>query len=312
MVIDNFHRLYNNTFKIKNLFLNKVKFPAICRLIILQAANLLIPLVLSKQKNNKKFSLNSNNKNETDFVVSLTSFPNRIGKVHLVIESILRQTYSPKRIVLWLSKEQFDSIDTLPEMLLKLKDRGLEIRLTEGDLRSYKKYYFLLKESSECAFIIVDDDVFYKSTMLSELIDMHIQYPNSICANRCAIINVNAPYASWGHIWGASTTPRFDLLPTGCGGVLYPSNSLHKDSLNSDLFTSVCKDADDIWLSICAYMNDTPTVYTGHNEYLLAVNSFNNLHLHTKNVGQSLNDKRIESVRNYYKKENGIDVFNRT
>ena len=37
-------------------------------------------------------------------IVSLTSIPSRIHLTHLVIESILRQTVLPDKIVLWLSK----------------------------------------------------------------------------------------------------------------------------------------------------------------------------------------------------------------
>ena len=311
MVIDNFHNLYNATFKIKNSFLNKIKVPAIFRLVILQTANIIIPLVLNAQTQSYEFKLGNKEKKQTDFIVSLTSFPNRIGKVHLVIESLLRQSYCPKRIVLWLSKEQFSSIEQLPLKLLKLRERGLDIVLTEGDLRSYKKYYFLLKQQPDAAFIIVDDDVFYKSTVLANLIETNKNYPKAVCANRCAIINIDKPYSKWEGLTGESTEPRFDLLPTGCGGVLYPSNSLHEDALNDKLFSEICKDADDLWLNSCAFLNNSLVVFTGHNEYLLEVKSLNNIHLHTKNVGGANNDDRIANVRTHYKTKDGIDVFDR-
>ncbi|MEP1870514.1 MAG: hypothetical protein ABJJ44_13405 [Paraglaciecola sp.] len=312
MIIDKFHCWYNATFAIKNRVFNSLKVPAILRLVILSIANVVIPMVISTQTKNPNFSLKNNNKVRADFVVSLTSFPNRIGKIHLVIESILRQSYRPSQVILWLSKEQFASIDELPIKLLKLRSRGLTIKLTEGDLRSYKKYYFLLEQNPKAAFIIVDDDVFYKSTLLSELIDVHKQYPNAIVANRCAIINGDQQYTNWRGLRGAATNPRFDLLPTGCGGVLYPSGSLSSEAVDSNLFTEVCGDADDIWLSCCAFLNNTPTVYTGHNDYILGVHSSQNIHLHTKNVGQSNNDIRIAAVREYFQVNRGVDVFKRT
>ena len=48
-------------------------------------------------------------------VVSLTTFPLRIGKVHLTIQSILRQSRPADRILLWLSKEEFPEEAPLPE-----------------------------------------------------------------------------------------------------------------------------------------------------------------------------------------------------
>jgi hypothetical protein len=310
MIIDKFHNCYNATFKIRNALLNKIKLPAILRLVILQSANTIIPLVFKFQTKNDSFQLN-NNKQKANVVVSLTSFPNRISKIHLVIESIFRQSILPSRVILWLSKEQFDSIELLPETLLKLRDRGLEIYLTNGDLRSYKKYYYFLKDNPNTPFIIIDDDVFYKSNVIANLLETNNQYPNAVCANRCAIIDNTKPYSDWSYLKGNAIAPQFNLLPTGCGGVLYPQGSLHTDVLNSELFTNTCKDADDIWLNCCAYLNDSLIAYTGHNEYLLEVKSNNNVHLHTKNVGESNNDLRIKQVREYYLNNKSIDVFER-
>ncbi|WP_441003638.1 hypothetical protein [Pseudocolwellia agarivorans] len=311
MIIDRFHCLYNSTYLIRSNFLIKIKVPAILRLIILQTANLLIPLVLNSQKKDINFSLENAKKNRTDFIVSLTSFPKRIGKVHLVIESMLRQSFLPSRIILWLSIEQFPSIDMLPQKLLDLRKRGLEIVLTEGDLRSYKKYFFLLKQQPEAGFIIIDDDVFYQSLILENLINTHIKYPKAVCANRCAIINPCEQYSNWSGLKGNNIEERDDLLPTGCGGVLYPPYSLHDAVLDDSLFTSICADADDIWLNVCAFLKGTSFVYTGKNEYLLAVTSNQNEHLHSKNVGESNNDKRIKNVRTYFKEKHGVDVINR-
>jgi hypothetical protein len=311
MIIDRFHHLYNATFLIENSLLKRIKLPAVLRLVISQVANVLIPLVVNNQTSNLDYRLNNVNKKQTDCVVSLTSFPKRIGKVHLVIESIFRQTYCPSRVILWLSVEQFPSLDVLPSKLLNLRDRGLEIILTEGDLRSYKKYYFLLKEAPKSNFIIIDDDVFYQSHLIEHLINVHKQHPQSVCANRCAVIQPELPYADWVGLSGKNVEKRQDLLPTGCGGVLYPSSSLHDDALNAPLFSNICADADDIWLNCCAFLQGSSVVYTGKNEYLLSIKLVGNEHLHSKNVGESNNDKRIASVRAHYLSESNIDVFDR-
>jgi len=303
-MIDFFHNLYNKTYKLENTFLSTLKFNAVLRLTILLTANIIIPV---SYKINKK----SKPKECTDFVISFTSFPNRISKVHLVVESIFRQTIKPKRIILWLSEDQFSSLHDLPKKLLKLQEKGLEIYLRPGDLRSFKKYYYFLKENQNKGFIIIDDDIFYPSTMIENLINTHKKHPKAVCANRTSKIIDNKPYSKWTNIKGQAMAPQFDLLPTGCGGVLYPSNSLHPDVLNKKLFTELSYDADDIWLNCMAFLNKTPFAYTGKNEYLLAVKKLNNEHLYKKNVGQSNNDHRINLVKKYYLEKLGFNIFNR-
>lgn len=76
-------------------------------------------------------------------VVSLTTFPLRIGKVYLTIQSILRQSRPADRVLLWLSKEEFPEEAQLPENLLRLKERGLDIRFCDN-IRSFKKVFYAL------------------------------------------------------------------------------------------------------------------------------------------------------------------------
>lgn len=304
-MINFYHKLYNKTYVLKNTFLSTIKLDAILRLIIVYIANIMIPIYL-------KFNIRYKPVKQTEFVVSLTSFPNRISKVHLVIETVLRQTFKPKRIILWLSQEQFSSLKVLPKKLLKLREKGLEIYLKPGDIRSYKKYYYFLKENPNEAFIIIDDDIFYPSKTIENLVKTNDKYPKAVCANRCSQIIEDKPYTKWVAVKGDALAPRFDLLPTGCGGVLYPANSLYIDVTNRQLFTELCFDADDIWLNSMAYLSKTPVAYTGKNEYLLAVKKINNKHLYKKNIGKSNNDYRIKLVKGYYKKVLGINVFDRS
>jgi hypothetical protein len=304
-MIDCFHKIYNRTYKLQNTFFHRVKIDAVLRLIILYSANILIPISFRFTKSNDKF------KHEEDFVISFTSFPNRISKVHLVVESILRQTIRPKRIILWLSKDQFNNLDKLPKKLLALREKGLEIYLKSGDIRSFKKYYYFLKENPNETFVIIDDDIFYSSRMIENLWNSYKKYPSAVCSNRCSRIIENKPYAKWQSVKGTSLSPKYNLLPTGCGGVLYPANSLHPDVLNKNLFTELSYDADDLWLNCMAYLNKTPIVYTGFNEYLLAIKKLNNKHLYKKNVGQSNNDNRIKLIKEYYIDKLGVNVFNR-
>ncbi len=101
--------------------------------------------------------INDNN----DIIISLTSYPERIGTLHFVIKSLLEQTIKPYKIVLYLAIEQFPNKDKdLPLDLLELKNETFEIHYCE-DLKSYKKLIPALKEYPDKVIITVDDDLIY-------------------------------------------------------------------------------------------------------------------------------------------------------
>lgn len=75
----------------------------------------------------------------TDAVISLTTFPRRAPYLWLVIETLLRQSMLPHKIVLYLSREQFPSAADVPATLRPYEEAGiLEIRMVDGDIRSHK------------------------------------------------------------------------------------------------------------------------------------------------------------------------------
>lgn len=82
-----------------------------------------------------------------EVIVSLTTFPARINKVYITIETIFQQETLPNRIILWLANKQFPrGLYALPQRLLNMQQKGLEIRFCE-DIRSYKKYYYSIKNN---------------------------------------------------------------------------------------------------------------------------------------------------------------------
>ena len=102
------------------------------RRIIRILANTFIP----KYFKNSSLSLSEK---QSDVIVSLTSFPARISNVHLVIQCLLRQTVLPRKVILWLSEEQFRGV-VLPSTLTSLTNEIFNIRFVDGDIRSHKKY----------------------------------------------------------------------------------------------------------------------------------------------------------------------------
>src|SRR5699024_11096702 len=111
-MIDFFTWLYPNTTSKKNTILERVRYYSLVRFIVRHLANLVLPFYFrlsSLFSNNYKLNTESN----SDFIVSFISFPARINKVWLVVESILRQSVKPTKLILWLSKDQFSNLNVL-------------------------------------------------------------------------------------------------------------------------------------------------------------------------------------------------------
>ena len=153
--------------------------------------------------------------------VSLTTFPLRIGKVHLTIQSILRQSRPADRILLWLSKEEFPEEAQLPANLLRLKEKGLDIRFCDN-IRSFKKVFYTAQEFENDVIVTADDDALYPENWLEGLWDTHEKYPGCVCCCRAHEITFEggrvAPYQEWYGLSPDKKGPSEALFPVGVGG----------------------------------------------------------------------------------------------
>jgi hypothetical protein len=226
---------------------------------------------------------------------------------------MLRQTYHPDRIILWLSKEQFNTLEILPKRLLKLRDRGLEIVLCEEDIRSHKKYFYALQQFPKSTVITVDDDFLYPTNLIKELMNEHYKNPKTICCHRAHQIKTEGhsvlPYSEWGFCFSSKTVQK-NLFFTSGGGTLFPPNSLYKETLNKDVFIKICKMADDVWLNAMAQLQNTsiikvPSKHAMHIPIIIN----NNVSLKSTNVVESQNDVQIEAVRNHFKSTTDRNIF---
>lgn len=299
----------------KNLNLKKIKYYSAQRLAIRVLANIFIPVwfVLTNKQYSKGLC---KNKLDRQLIVSLTTFPARISKIWIVVECMLRQSYPPDRIILWLSKDQFDGLTVLPKNLLKLQRRGLEIKFCEGDLRSHKKYFYVIKDNPNDTVITIDDDFIYPSNLIEKLIDLHSKYPKAICCHRALQIKYEGskilPYKEWNNIF-LNEVPSYDVFFTSGGGTLFPPNCFSKEVLNHVLFMKSCKYADDVWLNVMAQLNKTQTVKVPSSiENIMPIIIKDNIELTSVNVEQGLNDLQLKELLNFYKASQNLDwgLFN--
>ncbi|EOU2519078.1 glycosyl transferase [Vibrio cholerae] len=184
-------------------------------------------------------------------VVSLTTYSVRIHSVHLVIESIAQQTIKPNKIVLWLDKNEF-SIDTIPLILKKQMERGLEVKFCPN-YKSYKKIYPTIKEYPDHDIITLDDDLIYPHDTIEQLVSTSRKNPYSIIGHRAHSIIIEnrkfKPYKIWPKEINNNSEPYFNFITTG-GGTLFPYVIAKIIFEDQELFTSICPTADDVWINL--------------------------------------------------------------
>lgn len=233
-------------------------------------------------------------------IVSLTSFPARINDVWIVVESLLRQEKRAKRIMLWLSKEQFHNIEDLPKQLLAQREKGLEIHLVDGDLRSHKKYFYVFQEFPQDRIILVDDDIIYPSTFIKDLEQnfsperVHCSYGNIIGRDEQGKL---LPYGKWKPIF--EKYDGADIFFGSGGGTMLVPSKLGIDTLNSDLFLQLCPTEDDVWLNAQCYLAGLRIVKV-RSGLIFPTSNHNAEALSKVNLGKKLRDKQIHATLNHY------------
>lgn len=220
-----------------------------------------VPLVRWYEKHpSRKPGITSKKRNQK-IIVSLTTYPKRIGTIWMTIETLMRQSVKPDTIILWLAESQFpNGIEDLPVSLLRLRDRGLSIRFCD-DLRSHKKYYFALQEYAEDLVILADDDMFYPRDTIQKLMKMHKKWPQDICCMTAQVIEPG--FCSVPSLWRNPKLDEHNLQHTDRiqaftgSGTLIPPGALHQDAFDSDRIQQLCFHADDLWITFMAYRKGT-------------------------------------------------------
>jgi len=249
-------------------------------------------------------------KRSPELIVSLTTFPERIGTVALCLDSLLRQSLKPDRLILWLSESNelgrpVISQASLPADLCRLIPRGLEIRWCK-DIRSFRKIVPTLRAHPTALIVTADDDIFYPRHWLKALYDAYQAEPQYVHCHRAHLMQYDAtgapmPYNQWQMMAHGYQGPSFDLFPTGVGGVLYAPRHLHAEMLNESAFLALCPKADDVWLKAMSVMAHTECKkVTPHTFTFCSIRIPNNRTLESENVTLNGNDPQIKAVLTRY------------
>lgn len=245
-----------------------------------------------------------NDGRECEIIVSLTSYPARIEKVALCVQSILRQSMSANRVILWLAEEQFPD-HNLPFELSQLVSDKFEIRYCD-DLRSYKKIFYTAQEFCDAIIITADDDTLYPENWLAGLYETSLEYQNMIVCYRAHEIVLDGcgcpvEYVLWNDLSPDMKGPSNNLVAIGVGGILYPRGFFEDVDFNYEIIKKLCPSTDDLWLKAIEMLKDIPVVKvcTNSKEWF-TINDTQMTRLTASNVGENVNDKSFRALMDYY------------
>ncbi len=196
-------------------------------------------------------------------IVSLTSIPERLSTLHLVIRSLLTQSFRPEKIVLWL---HHDLKDKLPARLSKLESRWFEI--CYSDLKSsHRKLIHSMKKYPEYVIATSDDDMIYQKNWLELLYKEHQQTPDFIIGNRTKHIQYKDGLITHYREWKYPESGEIDdmaIVAVGAWGILYPPHCMDERVHDSELFNKLAPYSDDLWFKALGVLKGTKTRQAEH------------------------------------------------
>jgi len=242
-------------------------------------------------------------------IVSITSYPRRIGTIGMTLETIFAQTRPADKVVLWLAKEQFPALEgDLPESLMELVRSG---KLTIGwcdDLKGHKKYFYALQEYSEDVVVTIDDDLLYPKDMLATLYKSYLMFPNAVSTMRAHLILLSEdkqilPYNAWFRETDSYLhTPSMQLMASGGAGDLYPPHLLRPETFDHEAVMGRCLWADNLWLKYMELISDVPVVLAARREPLRYVGDTQEETLFQINGDQNQYDVQTREVAAWLEK----------
>ena len=249
------------------------------------------------------------NKAAPRVIVSLTTYPGRIDRVNIAIESLLHQTRPADMVVLWLAGEQFPGgEESLPAQLLALKARGLRIEWCR-DIKSFKKLIPAVEKWPEDIIITADDDIIYRVDTIEKLLESYQRHPDCVSTVRAHLMQFDGsgyplPYDEWKPEYSEFIDrPLMCLFPTTGAGTLFPPGVLPEEIANEEAFMSLCPKADDIWTKCMLTLAGVPVVLACENTRLLYVEGTQTETLYSHNL--TGNDAQLKAVLDVYNEVGG-------
>ena len=259
--------------------------------------------ISSLKKKENSLSCEKNSYSFGSVYISLTTYPARIESAYYAIYSILDQTVRPNKIILTLINDEFpEGESSLPQSILSLKEKGLEILWARDNLRPHNKYFYSMQKYPDALIITIDDDILYPSDTIEKLIKCYKKFPNAISAfhtDKFAIRNNRLDKYSNAIIGYRQEihAPKHSLLAEGFAGVLYPPSILPQDAFDKNLIQRCSPMADDIWLKCIELKNNIPVVCASPKQNVIVLGQCQESALFKVNRERNFNDEQLESAQ---------------
>lgn len=226
-------------------------------------------------------------------VISLTSYPPRFARLHLVLRSLLAQSVAADRVILWLD-EGHEAL--LPPEVTALP---VEVRICPN-WRSYKKIVPTLLECPDSHIVTADDDVYYGPDWLAGLV---AGAGAGVVGHRAHRVTLHdgrpAPYGAWRRNLDAPETGPL-VFPTGVGGVLYAPGVFHPDVTDAALFQALAPSADDVWLYWMHRLRGSRPEKIGGRFRIIEWPGTQEQNLRSTNLSGDGNDRAVAAMLGHY------------
>ena len=193
---------------------------------------------------------------QSEFIVSMTSFPPRINGAAKVWASILRQDVDLrlyKRVLVLCETEFPNGLNGLPkEIQLLVKNKLIEIIWHKTNIKSHKKLIPTLLKYPNATVLVVDDDVIRPEGWLRCFMEDHKKHPNDV------ITGMVAQYLDGDHFemypnrafgnTNYGTVIENGRPANGRGGTLYPAHTFTDPRFfDESLFMRLTPTSDESW-----------------------------------------------------------------
>lgn len=240
-------------------------------------------------------------KYEPRLIVSLTSYGERLETLDICIKSLIKQTKTSDKIVVYLTNDIQEK--DLPDKLLTLKKDGLEFRFIPLDLKPHKKYYYAMQEFPDDLIVTVDDDVIYDPELLEKLYQTYQKFPNCVVTGRAHEITFDEqgnfkPYNDWKWESAVEDKPSMKFIATGAGGILYPPHLIDSNILLDLAEIKRYLTVDDLWLKTAEVLSGVSTVICDcrMEERRQGIPNTQEQGLFNNNIGQNENDLHLKDL----------------
>lgn len=253
----------------------------------------------------KKLKIRHKLSENNDVIVSLTTFPKRFSYLKYTLYSILKQTVIPDKIIVNLIKSECpNELEDIPKDLLDFQEYGVKFIFREENLKPHNKYFYTFQDYPESIIITIDDDLYYRPTLIEKLLDLHKKNPTAVCADlvrKITLTNNSFTNYSYWDIYNENSIGH-NYLALGFGGVLYPAKLFNKTSLlDKDIIKKICLNADDLWLKAKEITMNIPVVTGKFEGPTIDLDTSRINALSSSNVAKNSNDVQWESLNKQFK-----------